>query len=76
MGIVMPLQAKLNVFKPDFKGGKGPYFAPPEFDPTMERATAELVASGQAERALKAATSRRNLTSMIRMANLCRLSNC
>ncbi|MEM5458349.1 peroxiredoxin-like family protein [Paraburkholderia phytofirmans] len=50
----MSLQAKLDAFKADFKGGKAPYFAPPEIHPIMERATAELVASGQAERALKA----------------------
>ena len=50
----MTLQAKLDAFKADFKGGKAPYFAPPEIHPVMERATAELVASGQAGRALKA----------------------
>jgi peroxiredoxin len=50
----MTLQAKLDAFKADFKGGKAPYFAPPEIHPVMERATAELIASGQAERALKA----------------------
>ncbi len=50
----MTLQAKLDAFKADFKGGKAPYFAPPDIHPIMERATAELVASGQAGRALKA----------------------
>jgi peroxiredoxin len=50
----MSLQEKLDAFKADFKGGKGPYFAPPEIHPVMERATAELIASGQARRALKA----------------------
>jgi thiol-disulfide isomerase/thioredoxin len=50
----MSLQAKLDAFKADFKGGKAPYFAPPEIHPIMERATAELIASGQAARALKA----------------------
>jgi peroxiredoxin len=50
----MSLQARLDAFKADFKGGKAPYFAPPEIHPVMERATAELVASGQAARALKA----------------------
>jgi peroxiredoxin len=50
----MSLQAKLDAFKADFKGGKAPYFAPPQIHPIMERATAELVASGQAKRALKA----------------------
>jgi peroxiredoxin len=50
----MTLQARLDAFKADFKGGKAPYFAPPEIHPIMERATAELTASGQAGRALKA----------------------
>jgi peroxiredoxin len=50
----MTLQARLDAFKADFKGGKAPYFAPPEIHPIMERATAELIASGQPSRALKA----------------------
>lgn len=50
----MSLQDKLNAFKADFKGGKPPYNAPPEIHPIMERATAELIASGQASRAIKA----------------------
>jgi peroxiredoxin len=50
----MTLQAKLDAFKADFKAGKAPYFAPQEIHAVMERATAELVASGQAGRALKA----------------------
>ena len=50
----MSLQARLDAFKADFKGGKAPYFAPPEIHPIMERATAELIASGQATRAVKA----------------------
>ena len=50
----MSLQTRLDAFKADFKSGKAPYFAPPEIHPVMERATAELVASGQAARALKA----------------------
>jgi peroxiredoxin len=50
----MSLQEKLDAFKADFKAGKAPYFAPPEIHPVMERATAELIASGQARRALKA----------------------
>ncbi|TKC88289.1 AhpC/TSA family protein [Trinickia terrae] len=50
----MSLQDKLDAFKADFKAGKAPYFAPPEIHPIMERATAELIASGQAQRALKA----------------------
>jgi peroxiredoxin len=50
----MSLQDKLDAIKADFKAGKPPYFAPPEIHPVMERATAELVASGQAARAIKA----------------------
>lgn len=50
----MSLQDKLDAFKADFKGGKAPYFAPPEIHPIMERATAEMIASGQAGRAIKA----------------------
>lgn len=50
----MTLQAKLDAFKADFQAGKPPYNAPPQVHEIMKRATAELVASGQAERALKA----------------------
>lgn len=50
----MTLQAKLDAFKADFKAGKAPYFAPAEIHPIMARATAELAATGQAGRALKA----------------------
>ncbi|WP_193102842.1 peroxiredoxin-like family protein [Burkholderia sp. Z1] len=50
----MSLQDKLDAFKADFKAGKPPYHAPPEIHPIMERATAELIASGQAARAIKA----------------------
>jgi peroxiredoxin len=51
---IMSLQDRLDAFKADFKAGKAPYFAPPEIHPVMERGTADLIASGQAERALKA----------------------
>jgi peroxiredoxin len=50
----MSLQQKLDAFKADFRAGKPPYNAPPEIHPIMERATNELVESGQAQRALKA----------------------
>jgi len=49
----MTLQAKLDAFKADFKAGKPPYNAPAEIHPIMERATAELIASGAASKALK-----------------------
>ncbi|TDV23318.1 peroxiredoxin [Paraburkholderia caballeronis] len=50
----MSLQQTLDAFKADFKAGRPPYHAPPEIHPVMERATAELIASGQAGRAIKA----------------------
>jgi peroxiredoxin len=50
----MSLQAKLDAFKADFEAGKPPYSVPPSVIETMHRATAELIASGLAERALKA----------------------
>jgi peroxiredoxin len=52
--IVMTLQEKLDAFKADFKAGRPPCNAPPEIHPVIERATSELIASGQAQRALKA----------------------
>lgn len=45
-GVVMSLQARLYAFTAEFKGGKASHFAPPEFHSDMERAAAELVASG------------------------------
>lgn len=50
----MSLQAKLDAFKTDFEAGKPPYNVPYSVIETMHRATAELIASGAAERALKA----------------------
>ena len=50
----MSLQATLDAFKADFRAGKPPYNAPADIHPIMERATAELIASGQAIRAAKA----------------------
>ena len=50
----MTLQAKLDEFKADFEAGKPPYNVPPSVLETMHRATAELIASGAAGRALKA----------------------
>ena len=46
----MSLQDRLDAFKADFEGNK----APPEVVALFHKATAELSASGQAERALKA----------------------
>src|ERR1700712_5251032 len=50
----MTLQSKLDAFKADFEAGKPPYNVPPSVMATMHRATAELIASGAATRALKA----------------------
>ncbi|MFA6123472.1 MAG: peroxiredoxin-like family protein [Sphingomonas sp.] len=50
----MTLQARLDAFKADFRAGKAPYTVPREVIDTMDRATAELIASGAAARALKA----------------------
>lgn len=50
----MSLQAKLDAFKADFEAGKPPYSVPHSVIDVMRRATAELVASGAAERAVKA----------------------
>ncbi|WP_042698992.1 peroxiredoxin-like family protein [Azospirillum sp. B506] len=50
----MSLQDKLDAFKADFQAGKPPYSVPRPVIETMHRATAELIASGAAGRALKA----------------------
>lgn len=50
----MSLQEKLDAFKADFEAGKPPYNVPPSVIETMHRATAELIASGAADKALKA----------------------
>jgi peroxiredoxin len=49
----MSLQAKLDAFKADFEAGKPPYSVPRSVIETMHRATAELIASGAADRASK-----------------------
>jgi peroxiredoxin len=49
----MTLQAKLDAFKADFEAGKPPYSVPQSVIEVMHRATAELKASGAADRALK-----------------------
>lgn len=50
----MTLQAKLDAFKADFEAGRPPYKVPRAVIETMHRATAELRASGQADRAIAA----------------------
>ncbi|MBV9078789.1 MAG: AhpC/TSA family protein [Methylobacteriaceae bacterium] len=49
----MSLQDRLDAFKADFRSGKPPFNAPAFVHPIMERGTAELIASGAADRALK-----------------------
>jgi peroxiredoxin len=49
----MSLRAKLDAFKADFEAGRPPYSVPSSVIETMHRGTAELKASGQAERAPK-----------------------
>ncbi|MBW8724342.1 MAG: AhpC/TSA family protein [Inquilinus limosus] len=48
----MSLQARLDAFKADFEAGKPPYNVRQSVIETMHRATAELIASGAAGRAL------------------------
>ena len=50
----MALQDRLDAFKADFISGKGKRQPTKEVLDTMSRATAELIASGQAQRAKKA----------------------
>jgi Peroxiredoxin len=50
----MALQDRLDAFKADFEGGKLAYKRGPDALDTMHRATAELIASGQALNARKA----------------------
>lgn len=51
--ITMSVQATMDAFIANVKAGNTPYKIPPEVFRTMERATAELVASGLAKKALK-----------------------
>jgi peroxiredoxin len=50
----MTLQDRLDAFKADFEAGKPPYSVPSSVVERMHRATAELIASGQAARAKQA----------------------
>jgi peroxiredoxin len=50
----MALQDRLNAFKADFRSGRPPYNVTKERIEIMDRATAELIVSGQAQRAKKA----------------------
>lgn len=49
----MTLQSRLDAFKADFEAGRPPYNVPRSVIETMHRATAELRASGLADRALR-----------------------
>jgi peroxiredoxin len=50
----MTLQDRLDAFKADFEAGKFPLKPTPEVLASMARATASLIASGQAQRAMQA----------------------
>lgn len=50
----MSLQDRLDAFRTNFEAGGPPYNAPAWIHEPMHRATAELIASGAADRALKA----------------------
>ncbi|HEX9210076.1 MAG TPA: peroxiredoxin-like family protein [Bradyrhizobium sp.] len=54
MALQDKLQDKLDAFKADFEGGRFPLKPGKEALDTMRRATTELIASGQAQRAKKA----------------------
>src|SRR5215468_4379340 len=54
MEISMALQDRLDAFKADFRSGRPPYNVTKDRIDIMDRATAELIASGQAQRASKA----------------------
>jgi peroxiredoxin len=54
MEIFMALQDRLDAFKADFRSGRPPYNVSKDRIEIMDRATAELIASGQAQRARKA----------------------
>jgi peroxiredoxin len=58
----MSLQDKLDAFKADFEAGKPPYNVPPSVIETMHHATAELIASGAAQRARKAGDKANSFT--------------
>ena len=49
----MSLQDKLDAFRADFEAGLPPYNAPAWIHEPVHRATAELIAPGAAEKALK-----------------------
>jgi peroxiredoxin len=71
----MSLQDKLDAFKADFEAGKPPYSVPPFVIETMKRATAELINSGQASRALKAGDKAPQFELYDQDRNLLRLSD-
>jgi peroxiredoxin len=50
----MSLQDKLDAYKAEWESGKPPYNVPASVVETVHRATDEMIASGQADRALKA----------------------
>lgn len=71
----MSLQEKLDAFKADFEAGKPPYNVPRSVIETMHRATAELIASGQAEHSLRAGDKAPRFELYDQDRNLVRLSD-
>jgi hypothetical protein len=55
--LVMSPQARVDAFRARFRAAKPPYNVPPPVIETMDRATNDLIASGAAQRALKAGDS-------------------
>lgn len=58
----MSLQERLDAFRTNFEAGGAPYHAPHWVHEIMHRATAELIASGAAAKALKAGDMAPNFT--------------
>jgi len=73
---LMTLPEKLAAFRTSFEAGGPPYNAPDCVNELMHRATDELIASGAAERALKAGDRGRNSPSRTLMVTRCRHETC
>src|SRR5689334_18379446 len=69
---LLTLPEKLAAFRTSFEAGGPPYNAPDCVNELMHRATDELIASGAAERALKAGDRGRNSPSRTPMVTRCR----
>jgi len=72
----MSLQDKLNAFKANFEAGGPPYNAPAFIHEPMHRATAELIASGAVDKALKVGARRQPSRSLMPRAGGSRRPTC